>query len=396
MSAPTAQTAGPSRWWIPVVVAIAVLLLAVLLVGPAAQPPSGPPLDPGSSAPDGLLGLVRTLEALDVEVQLTSAPPEDTDTRALLPVDLLTEEQREAWSSWIESGGTLILPDRWSDLHDREVRRPGFADGRVREQRRAGCREMPDEIGMVVHDSWGELPHEPDEVACFGDEGDAGDGGWLVATTVGEGRIILLGSAAPFTNGWLAEGDNAVLAAALFAPGDADRMVLIPRDPSAEVDAGLLDLVPDGVWRLLLLLLLAVIVGIIARARRLGQPVEERLPPVLPSAELATSVAGLTRRAGDREGAARMLRDRARTAVARSFGMPQHTDPADLLRRFLVASAWERSDVAPAFLDTPVASDDDLLAVSQAVSRVLRELSGSATVDHATPTSTTPETAPSH
>lgn len=386
MAAPsTSRRSTPP--WVTVVVAGVVLLLAVLIVGPVTTPTTGPPLDPESSAPDGLLGLVRVLEALDVEVAVTADPPADATTRAYLPVDVLTDGARAEWDAWVAAGGTLVVTDAWSPLHERDFRALGFGQGWVPEERTADCPVVPAEVGTVVHDTWVGVPYEDGEVACYG---DADQHAWLVEVDHGDGRLLLVGSSQPFVNAWLPEGDNALLAAALFGPEPGAGLVLIPRDASGEVDVGLLDVVPEGVWRALLLALLALVIGVIARARRLGRPVEERLPRVLPSAELATSLAGLSRRAGDRSGAAARLRARARAGVARNLGMAADTPAEELVQRFAATSPLDADDIRVAFVDGPVEDDPALVAVAAAVSRVLHEIGVGPADTHAAPTEPVP------
>jgi hypothetical protein len=371
MAAPTSSSRSIPAW-VTVAGAGAVLLVAVLIVGPVTGPPAGPPLDPDSPASDGLLGLVRVLEALDVEVAVSLDPPADASV-AYLPVDMLSGEVRDGWEAWVEGGGTLVVADRWSPLHDREVRPPGFGEGWVPEERTADCPVVPAEVGTVLHDDWAGVPHEDGEVTCY--DLDAGYA-WLVEVAHGDGRMLLLGSSGPFVNAWLPQGDNALLAAALLGSDPAGRVVLIPRDAAGEVEVGLLDVVPDGVWRFVTLALVALVVGVIARARRLGRPVEERLPRVLPSAELATSLAGLSRRAGDRAGAAARLRSHARAGVARNLGMAAHAPAEDLVQRFAATSRLDPADVRMAFVDEEIEDDDALVAVATAVARVLHEIGG--------------------
>jgi hypothetical protein len=381
------RTAPP---WVTVVVAGAVLLIAVLIVGPAAGPATGPPLDPDSSAPDGLLGLVRVLEELDVEVEVTAEPPPDTTTRAYLPVDVLPDDVRDEWDAWVAAGGTLVVTDAWSPLHDREFRGLGIGQGWVPEEHTADCPLVPDEVGQVVHNRWVGVPYESGEVACYVDDGEYA---WLVEVEHGDGRLLVAGSSEPFVNAWLPEADNALLAATLLGPEPGGRLAFIPRDASGAVDVGLLDVLPDGVWRGLLLGLLALVVGVIARARRLGRPVEERLPRVLPSAELATSLAGLSRRAGDRSGAAARLRSRARASVARNLGMAADTPAEDLVQRFAATSRLEPDDIRMAFVDGPVDDDPALVAVADAVSRILHEIGVGPADTHAAPMEPVPATA---
>jgi hypothetical protein len=109
-----------------------------------------------------------------------------------------------------------------------------------------------------------------------------------------------------------------VLAAALLGPAPGDRLVVVPRPDEAPTGGdGLLGLVPDGVWQLLALLVLALLLAVVWQGRRDGVVVSESLPPVLPSAELARSLAGLLQRRRPRRrrraAAAGQPPDRART-----------------------------------------------------------------------------------
>ena len=384
MSTTAAAATTRQRRWVPVLVAVVVLLLTVLLIGPTSGPGTEPPLDPTSADHDGLLGLVRILEDLDVAVEVSTTPPEDTEARAYLPVDLLTDDDHAAWRDWVEDGGMLVVGDHWSRLHDRAHLAQTFAERMVTEERSAACPQIPSEIGPVIHDDWGGVAYEPGEIDCFVVDSDHS---WLVVTEVGAGRIVLLGSSTPFTNAWLERGDNALLAAALFGPRPGDRLVVIPRSAAGDVGVGLLDLVPDGVWRALILLALAIVVAVVSRARRLGRPVEERLPPVLPSAELASSLAGLSRRAGDRGGAADELRARARATIARTLGMGPDAEAKDLVERFAATSQLDRSQIELAFVDGPVSDDTHLLQVSEAVAHVLQEAGIGAAVTAGRPSS---------
>jgi hypothetical protein len=355
----------------PLVIAIAVLVLVVLVVGPTAGPDPEQPLDPTSARDDGLLGLIRTLEGLETDVEVTVAPPEDPDARAFLPVDLLSREESVRWRDWVAGGGTLVVADRWSDLHDRQVAAAPFGERFVGIDRTPGCALLPAVVDEVVHDTWVGVEHDADEPTCFEIDPPYS---WLVATSLDAGTVILLGSATPFTNAWLERGDNALLAVALLAPQPGDRVIVIPRSDRPDVELGLLDLVADGIWRALTLGALAVVVAIIARARRLGRPVPERLPPVLPSVELATSLAGLSRRAEDRGGAAATLRARARRSVERALGAAPGTDPTELAARLADRSRLDVSTIETALVDGPVTDDLELVAVSDAVSLVFQKL----------------------
>lgn len=348
-------------------VAVAALVASVVLAGP---PSSELPLDPRGVGPQGLGGLVEVLESLDVNVTVSVDPPGDTASRALVPVDRLDETTRDAWAEWLEEGGTLVLTDPDSPLA--ELTPIGSDRLFGREDRSPACELLP-EVGAVRQTAWEGLEVPDDAEGCFpvGDD----DGAWLVASPRGDGVLVTLGSAQPVTNALLDQADNAVLAAMLLGPAPGDRLVVVPRDPAPGAqEGGLLALVPDRVWIALAIGLLALVLAVVWQGRRDGPVVHERLPPVLPSAELARSVAGLLQRAGDRGDGAQRLRRGTRRTTARVLGLPPDTPPAGLIH-----AVTERTDVAPADAEVALGTgrvDDDaaLVEVAAACRRLRADL----------------------
>ena len=347
-------------------VGLLALVFSVFLLGP---PVDRQPLDPASVAPDGLRGVVEVLEELEVAVTVDLTPPDDRASRALLPVDRLDATTRALWEDWIEEGGELVVADPGSRLHD--LAPVGSDQLFGRSARSPDCDLLP-EVGEVLHSAWEGIEVPDGATACF-PVGE--DGAWLVRTARGEGTVIVLGSAAPLTNALLDEADNAVLAAALLGPAPGARLVVIPRpDEVPTPEGGLLALVPDGVWQLLALLVLALLLAVVWQGRRDGVVVTESLPPVLPSAELARSLAGLLQRAGDRADAAERLRRGNRRTVARTLGLAPDTAPATLLHEVLRRSAVAQEDAEVALLVGEVDDDEGLVAVAAAGRRLRADL----------------------
>lgn len=378
--APDAPAAGRVRRGLPIVAGILLLAVIVLVLGPSS---GGPALDPTSAADDGLLGLVRLLEELDVEVEVALEPPADTDTVVFLPLDLLGDDRRDRFTDWMRAGGTLAVAGS-SRFHEREELGTPLAESFAPAERTVGC-DLPalEPVEVVRHDGWLDLGDEAGDQRCFpSDDG----GAWLLPSELGDGHLLIFASADAFTNEWLDAADNAVLAAALFGRHPGDALRIVPRPPPGERDVGLLDLVAPGVWRGLLVLGLAVLVAVVARARRLGPPVEERLPAVLPSGELARSLAGLTARAGDRRGAAMRLRHQARERATQVLGLPVRADAAVIVERLVAVAAIEEHDARLAIVEHAVEDDDGLIAVARAVRTVLEHL------DRPDPTTSQPTT----
>ncbi len=341
---------------------LATMVAAVFLVGP---PPSGIPFDPDSVAPTGLKGLREVLGALDVEVEVTVDPPDERGVRAFLPLDRLAGSTRERWRAWVEDGGELIVADQGSPLHGLE---PVGGDQLFGQSARVPECDVLAAVGEVRHGSWEGFVVPDEGTGCFpvGEEGS-----WLVRVPLGDGTLVALGSAEPFTNGSLDAADNAVLAAALLGPVPGDRLIVIPRDAAAAAEqGGLVALVHPGVWRSLALLLLAIVLAVIWRGRRDGVVVRESLPPVLPSAELVRSLAGLLQRSGDRGDAARRLRRGTRGNVARLLGAAPDADPGWLAEEVVRRTDADPGDAEVALLDRPIDDDAALVAVAAACRRL--------------------------
>ncbi|MFA9428591.1 DUF4350 domain-containing protein [Egicoccus sp. AB-alg2] len=368
--------AGPRRGRLAVVAAVVSLVVAGLLVGPTA---TDDPLDPASVGPEGLRGLVEVLRHNDVDVDVSLEPPADQATSVFVPVDLLTDARRDALLDWVEAGGRLVVADAGSPLHGLAAAGAGFVDTIGPTTRAPRCDLLP-EVAAVTHAGWVGYEVPDDATACFA-LGD--DHAWLVATSHGSGEVVALGSAAPFTNRLLDDDDHAVLAASLLAPAPGDRLRIAPRPPLGEGETSLLDLVDPRVWQGLALLLGAVVVAAIARGRRLGRPVAEQLPPVLPSIELTNSLAQLLQRAGRPAAAATRLRADARGVVAHATGQPPHVTDERLVAAAVARLGVSEVEARTALLDQPEVADADLLTVQKAVRRLRHAATHAGTGDDA-------------
>jgi hypothetical protein len=343
----------------------ATVVVVLVLVGLAGGPPTTQePLDPRSTAPDGLHGLLALAEEMGGQVDIATDLPSDTSTRLLLARDDLSAAEREELEGWIEDGGVAVVADPGSPVHDLEPGAPSLAD-LVGERSRAPDCDVAAlaEVAAVTHGSWSgfEVSEVDDAAACFGVDDEVA---WLVLQPRGQGALVSLGSPAPLLNRSLDRGDNAVLAAALLFPDPGTSLRVLESGAAGE-GAEVADLVPPRVVAGLALLLLAAVVAVLAIARRLGRPVEERLPPTVPTAELARSLGDLLQRAGRREAAAGRLRDEARTALGRQLGTG--LPPEALVERAVARLDVPHEVAARALLDQPVPDDRELAAVAEAV-----------------------------
>jgi len=357
---------GRLRGRLAVVVAAVLLVAAAVVAGPGG---SDEPFDPDGVGPLGLRGLVETLDRNDVFIDVSLEPPVDTSTTLFVPVDRLSTSRREALLAWVADGGRLVVADAGSPLHELSATPAGFVDTIGATTRDPACDLLPD-VADVTHAAWigFEVPDEARDV-CF-PLGE--DHAWLVSTPHGRGEIVALGSAEVFTNGLLDADDHAVLAAALLAPAPGDRVQVVPRPELGEGETTLLDLVAPQVWHGLGALLAAVVVAALARGRRLGRPVPERLPPVLPSIELTNSLAHLLQRAGRPDAAAERLRSDARAIVATAVGLPIDSDPARLADAAEGRLGVAAADARLALVRSEPVGEAGLVELQQAVLRLRR------------------------
>lgn len=190
--------------------------------------------------------------------------------------------------------------------------------------------------------------------------------------------LTLLGAPAILTNDQVLDGDNAAVALRLL--GQRHRLVwYVPSlaDLDGADSVSVRSLLPDwlgpGLW-----LLLAVALATIAwRGRRLGPLVREPLPVTVKAVETTDSLGRLYRRSGDRQHAARALREATRRRLAERLHLPRRVDPDRLVHE--VAA---RSGRPPAEVDAligarvhPPADDHALATLAQHLSELDREVS---------------------
>jgi hypothetical protein len=304
---------------LPLVALAALGLVAVLVAGSGG--PNRPPLDPDSTAGDGTKALVDTLRELGAEVDVGEAISGRAAT-ALLLIDELDEDRRERLVAWVRSGGTLVVADPVSPLTP-EVLGPSTLGGFGWSIPRA-C-DLPALRGVERVSALSGAVYEtpPGAVGCFPRNG----GHWLVVERRGAGAVVALGGRDPLLNGLLRRDDNAALAVALLAPRGGSRVVVLrPPQPGAG-EATLGALIPARVKFALAQLAVAFVVVVLWRARRLGRPVSEPQPVVVPGSELVVAVGNLLQQTRARQRAADILRDGLGRSLAQRLGLPSTAPP---------------------------------------------------------------------
>lgn len=364
----TAATAA-RRWW-PLAVGLLVLVVVAVAVGPRQD--SGIALDPRSTGPLGTRAVLDVLRELGVEVDLDVAEPGAQHDVALLLIDDLDDPARDALQGWVEAGGRLVVADASSTLTPEVVGTTaiGFTDPTIR----TGC-DLPLLRDVDRVDASGGAVYDPGGASsCF----LRGDGAWLVVTHAGAGAVIALGGPSPFVNAALGTEDDALLAAALLGgdgPGSALAVVVGGRLGGTRP---LADLLPRGVVPGLWQLALGFVVVAWWRARRLGRPVAEPLPVVIPGSETVRAGGRLLERGGARGHAAAVLRDDLRGALVDRLGLPPDSaaDPAVVAQAAATRTGVPRERVLAALAGPTPASDDDLAHLAAEVAAVRRACLG--------------------
>ena len=366
--------------WLIAVAAIALTLLAIVAIGGGG---GDDPLDPRSDARLGTSAMVALAEDLGAEVSVADRLPDlaagGPDVIVLL-VDRLEDEQRVVVDRWVERGGRLVVTDPASAyVPGAAVQFETVADiGTARTIARR-C-EIDALDGIEVADV------EPRSGGVLYRSGGAGErciengvgAAYVVATGRDAGTVVAVGGTGMFVNAALAEGENAPVVAALVAPQPGTEVLVLEPGPLAGTsgagDDRVADLIPDGVVRALLQLVVAFVIYAAWRSRRLGRPVAEPQPVAVAGSELVAAVGNLLDRTGSPDHAAALLREDLRRFLADHLGMPP-ASPPDVL----VAVAADRTGVDEAELrwalgQAPVTDDAGLVALARTIDRIRTEV----------------------
>jgi hypothetical protein len=225
-------------------------------------------------------------------------------------------------------------------------------------------------------------------------------GGSLVALPQGNGEIVVVGANEPFRNDRIAEVGNAELATGLLAAGDrviwvdvhAKETTTLPeaqrpdfslpqyrRGDRDRTNTGfpIIDAFPPILWAGMVLAAGAAVLFAVARARRLGPPVAEPLPVLVPSAEVVTGRGRLYTHARARSATLDTLRLAAiRTLIAElepfagparvsELGHPGGPGPASgaFTEAIAARTGWPAQSIRELLYGDPP-DDDDALARS--------------------------------
>ncbi len=334
---------------------VVVLVIVAMVLASVSARRVGPPYDPTSTEPDGAAALIELLRRFDTEVNMRNGMPGDEDRLAVVLQSPIAPSDEDAILQFVRDGNVVVVADPFSSLlsglglDGAEAVVP-FTEALDRDVPRGDCTLALDGVNRLRGFS-ATLPAPPDAGSCFGTGGRAG----LVVRQVGDGTVIAVAGPDPFSNAYLAQADNAVLAITLLSGQGPVAFI----QPGGSGDGGygmgrLVGLLPQWFWRLMAGLAVAAALSVWASARRLGRPVYEPALLDLPAVGLTEGVANLWQRARRPASAAYWLRVRAHRQLAQRVGLAASASSEEVAR----ALAAARHDVG---LDPMTEAIKDLL-----------------------------------
>jgi hypothetical protein len=317
----------------PVILVVVVLVLSVLLALAQSRGTRGY-LDPDATDPSGAGALAALLREQGVEVvrvttadQARQSLAAATGSRTLLVAQDLAPLSPEMVEAALDQRPDHLvavggLPGAETALAPWATATFGGGDTEVP----PGCSwDIAERVGPLVDQGVRFSTSDSTALLCWNG---------LVADRPGNDRLdqpptTLIGNGRLLTNDLLADSGNAALGMNVVG---RDRTVVwwLPSlaDPLQAGSAGeppsISDLVPPWVGLALLQVGIAVLVVVWWRGRRLGRVVVEPLPVVVRATETVEGRARLYRRAGARDRAADVLRDRTTSRLRSLLGLPRN------------------------------------------------------------------------
>lgn len=372
--------ASPALWIGMLIVAAGIVLLA--FVGDDENTLGGRN-DPNGFGREGLAGLRVMIERSGGVVDSDATSLEGNDVAILarntfevaVAFGASEESVYGPMLDWVRDGGTLITA----------VPVPGgprlaFSSDSSEQIDRNVCTidRLAGVNSVATIDGYSRVVVEPGDRSCFGDDQEA----LVVSRPLGAGTIIRVGEFEPFVNQVIDELDNGALAARLVRMGAAPAVAFLQNPdpaivaggggpvnedgtPVGQGDATLLDLIPRRVLALILGLAASLLLYVLARGRRLGEPVEEPLPIELPSSSYTEAVGRLYERAADPRGrSASILRHDFRATAARRVGLPANAPTKDLAGALELTTGVDPKELTELLDGAPPTRDDELVVLA--------------------------------
>lgn len=397
---------GGRRRWHRIVIPFAVVAALFTLSGVSyawQEPDFDEPgtLSPTGTGPDGSSRLAAALAERGVKVERQTRSADALRSALHGPATIFLPRPDFADPRFVWLLSTLPAPNRVVLVEPgrRDQHYLPVVPGATRWASRAprpGCAEAPARTAgraAALRTRYHVDPELPGRYRCY-------DGG-LVGARWGQLDLVVVGATDPFRNGRLDEHGNAALATGLLST--RDRVIWLdlhaaepesysvveggkprldlpdadedgPQGGSGESDSPLWTAVPPVFWPMLAQLALIAVLLALWRARRLGPPVPEPLPVVVPAAETVTGRARLYERADARGPALDALRAAARHRILPVLGLPPDAPEAEVVAAVTGRTTMSR-ERASAILYGPEPPDDaQLVAAAAALDTLVRDL----------------------
>ena len=370
-----ARTGGRVRRVAPWVLVVGALLSVGIVAGSGSQ---GGVLDPNGTGPQGAKALVLLLRQYGAQVTLDQGVPGGDVGAAVVLSDELDATRRTAIAGWVRAGGHLVVADPGSALQVGAATSVSNGFDAKNLQPSGGC-ALPGVAGVqqlsVGPSLLLRLPPGETATTCFGYQlSDREAASFLIAVHLGSGLVVGLGGAGLWTNQRLDQLDNAALAVGLLAPADGSRVdVLVASRPGSGTRSVFDLLSPRLKWALVELV---VAFGVLAwwRGRRFGRPIVEAGRVQLPGSEIVEAVGALMARSGNRDAAARQLREGTAARISGALGLGPHTPRAVVADTCAARFGVSAPDTLALLADTPVADDAALVRLAQSLATLSQEV----------------------
>jgi hypothetical protein len=362
-----------------VAAALFAVLVAVVAFAVSGTNSAGAPLDASNPAPAGSKALAEVLRQQGVTVVETStldATREAIDDPAATTIFVYDGDgylSPEQLDDAVGLAGTVVIAD--AGLDDLMVIAPELSPaGYVNEQLDADCDVTAvRNAGTVSGEGSGYrvIDDTAAPVTCLG----SGDGVYSLLQVEREGSTVtILGATSALSNEFIPADGNAALALGLlgqqptliwYLPGLGDV-------PAAAPTIG--DLSPAWVIPVLSLLVLTVIAAAVWRGRRFGPLVIENLPVTVRANETMMGRARLYGRSSSRLRALDALRLGAIQRLAVLCGLPRAATVDEVVTAVASLTGRQLGDIRTLLLDATPASDRDLIALSDALLALERDV----------------------
>ena len=366
-------------------VAVAALLLVALVVLMLTGSRRAGYLDPAAVDPSGSRAVATILGDLGIRVSdvRTTADVASNATGSTVLITDSTLPTAAMIDSVLDAGPARVIlvdPFPGTPAFERLAAGTELADLAEGDPVAPGC-----QLAVAVRAGGASLPGTRYDArswsdsaqACYDDPESAAV--LAIPARAGRPEVVLLGSAHPLTNDGLDEQGNAALALGLL--GERDDLVWwrpSPNDPALATEAGasVTDLVPAWVIPVLIQILVACLLVVWWRSRRLGRLVVEPLPVVVRAGETTAGHARLLHSHHARAEAAVHLRARARERIRVRLGLPQAVPPERLVAAVATRSGQSTDDVGRLLYGPDPTTDTDLVALGHDLDELMREVGG--------------------